>query len=286
MSSRPVLFISSALRCAVLAIPLLTGPAGFPAEARPAAAQATRSVSGQTSDADDIVVTGVREIVVNGRARRCRSRLGDPLDLVDVGVTDSTHGARFRTIVPTAPGQYSLVDNSEQVTGPDYWQRVGIGLDSYFFRAPADNGPMCVGGSGQTWQFAGFRRIIDARAYVGKRVRFTLWVASASADQVSFWLSAGTQFVKRKQIGNRPEVNHPLAGGNTNSVPWHGSHGWTPVLLEIGPISTETNHISYGFDLQGSGDVWIYKPTFEVVADEPGSVPKGDRLVIGSALRE
>jgi hypothetical protein len=75
-----------------------------------------------------------------------------------------------------------------------------------------------------------------------------------------------------------------LNGGNTNNARFGGDHGWTPVLLETGPIHADAEHISYGFNLQGRGNVWFYKPRLEIVgpAEEAGT---GDRIVIGRAPR-
>jgi hypothetical protein len=67
-------------------------------------------------------------------------------------------------------------------------------------------------------------------------------------------------------------------------VPWGGNHGWTPVLLEIGPIPEGTDHISYGFDLQGSGNMWVYKPILEIVSDK-SSAENGDLFIIGHDRR-
>lgn len=71
-------------------------------------------------------------------------------------------------------------------------------------------------------------------------------------------------------------------GGNSNGHDWHGSHGWTPVLLEIGPIAKGATNISFGFVLVGSGDVWLYDPKFEAVEPDDPFQRKGDVYVIGS----
>jgi hypothetical protein len=174
-------------------------------------------------------------------------------------------------IVPDDRGGFVAKHVNEQITGPEFWQRVGINMGAYRFRAPAADKPMCIGGRGGAQSFAGFRRIVDAAPYRGHRMRFTAWVATGAAGQVSFWLATGSLL----------EGGPLLDGGNTNNVPLGGNHGWTPVLLETGPIHADARHISYGFNLQGSGDVWVYQPKLEVVADQPESVPTGDRIVIG-----
>ena len=245
-------------------------------QAEPAAAQAAPSNDAPASDAE-IVVDGVRDIVVNGRARHCRRAPGDPLDAVNVG-----DGPEHRAIVPDGSGGYVAALNAEQITGPDFWQRVGVGMDQFNFHAPSDGRPMCVGGRLAPSGFAGFRRIVDATPYRGRRLRFTAWVATRAARQVSFWLAVGTEWrtkpLPRSADGKKAPFNKLLNGGNTNNVPFGGDHGWTPVLLETGPIPAGADHVSYGFNLQGGGDVWVYQPKLEMVDQ---GARTGDVIVIG-----
>lgn len=215
---------------------------------------------------NEIVVTGYADIVVNGRARRCRPVSDDPLDRVRVASL-----LDYSMIVPDEQGGYAARRVTEQITGPEFWQRVGIGMGAYRFRAPSADTPMCIGGRADPGSFAGFRRIVDATPYRGHRMRFTAWVATRDARQVSFWLATGGV------IEGGPLLN----GGNTNNVRFGGDHGWTPVLIETGPIDAKARHISYGFNLQGWGDVWVYQPTLEVVTDPLDSARTGDRIVIG-----
>jgi hypothetical protein len=203
--------------------------------ARSTAAQDSAAGDNEASDSA-IVVNGYHDIVVNGRAIHCRPLAGDPLDKVRVG-----GGPDYMMIVPNGRGGFVGKRITEQITGPEFWQRVGVGMGAYTFRAPSGGKPMCIGGRGQVGMFGGFRRIVDATPYRGRRLRFTAWVATGRAGQVSFWLAAGSDRFRN--------------GGNTNNVPFRGNHGWTPVLLETGPIHLDADHISYGFNLQGSGDV-------------------------------
>jgi hypothetical protein len=231
--------------------------------------------NGTSDDEDPIVVTGVRDIVVNGHAIRCRRLPGDPLDRVI-----APYGQHNRVaVIPQASGGFALEQDSEQITGPEFWQRVGVGFDQYVFRSPSNRRPMCVGGTGDMRSYGGFRRIVDAASYRGHRVRFTLWVATSQANLVHFWLAAGTNETKPRPGARRP-INRLYNGGNTNNVDWGGNNGWTPVLLETGPVSSEAAHISYGFNLQGSGDVWAYAPTLEIADESPGAGTE-DRIVIG-----
>ena len=223
-------------------------------------------------DGPDIVVNGVRDIVVNGRARHCTPLAGDPLDKVNVTPFDGK--PRLSEVVPVGTGRFALEANDERITGPDFWQRVGVGIDQYVFRAPRGGRPMCIGGRmPDRGDFAGFRRITDATPFHGKRIRFTAWVATGEAHAVTFFLAAG---YKQRTLYN---------GGNTNNRPLGGNHGWTPVLLEIGPVPDGAAHISYGFHLHGPGDVWVYKPKLEIVTDEPPQWRKGDFTIIGTGKR-
>ena len=258
---------------------LCTGAAS--AQPGPSAAQANPSNEDETPE-NEIVVTGYRDIVVNGRAGRCRPVAGDPLDKVSVpGWPD------YLMIVPDDHGGFVSKRAAEQITGPEFWQRVGVGMGAYRFRASSSGQPMCIGGRGGAGSFAGFRRIIDAVPYRGQRLRFTAWVATGSAQKVSFWLAAGTQWLeKRRQFEvQRTPFHKLLNGGNTNNIPFSGNHGWTPVLLETGPIHKDADHISYGFNLQGSGDVWVYDAKLEMVVDELENTRTDDFIMIGSSQR-
>jgi hypothetical protein len=217
---------------------------------------------------NEIVVTGYGDIVVDGRARRCRPARGDPLDRVRIpGWHD------YMMIVPDDRGGFVARSANEEITGPEFWQRVGVHLGGYRFRAPSADEPMCIGGRGAGPRaFGGFRRVVDAAPYRGHRVRFTAWVATGDADQVNFWLASGPDL----------EGGRILNGGNTNDVRLTGDHDWTPVLFETGPIDEHARHISYGFNLQGSGEVWVYQASLEVVADPLDRVRTDDRVVIGS----
>jgi hypothetical protein len=171
-------------------------------------------------------------------------------------------------IIPDGKGGFKWTRNGEQLTGPDFWQRVGVGMRNYVFRSSSDEKPMCVGGNAGPYTFAGFRKIVDAVPYRGRRLRFTAWVATSRAGQVSFWLAA-------ESMANTKN------GGNTNNIPFHGDHLWTPVLLETGPIKNSSTRVSYGFNLQGSGDVWVYQPRLEVLSSGEWDGNSRDRIVFG-----
>lgn len=233
----------------------------------------SKQAPGSAPEWPEIVVDGWRDIVVNGRARRCTPLPGDPLDKVDVSPSFGEK-SRLSEVIPVGPGRFAFEANDEKITGPDFWQRVGVGIDQYVFRAPRGGKPMCIGGRmPDSGDFAGFRRIVDAAPFRGRRVRFTAWVATGEAHAVTFFLAAG---YKQRTLYN---------GGNTNNRPLGGNHGWTPVLLEIGPVPDGAAHISYGFHLHGPGDVWVYKPKLEIVTDEPPQWRKGDFTIIGTGKR-
>jgi hypothetical protein len=256
-----------------------------------AAARSDAQVAAPPSDdGPDIVVNAVAGIVVNGRVRRCTPLRDDPANAVDV--TSGWDGSSLMTVVPDKSSGFAFVPNAEQVTGPDYWQRTGIGLDRYVFRAPANGAPMCIGARNGGGNHAAFRRIIDAAPYRGQRVRFTLWVAARAVDQVNFWAAAGTAWQQPESSGAQDPAAQPeqakrprrlLNGGNSNSRPFAGTRGWTPVMVEIGPIAPDADHVSYGFALVGGGDVWAHRPMIEAVPATPGVT--GDKLVIGREWR-
>lgn len=242
----------------------------------PAVSQDTKlkdaRITADVNNGPNIVVTGSRPVIVKGKVRRCTPQAGDPLDRVKVnGLADTTDRApgihQYMAVVPHGR-KFVWERDADQTTGPDFWQRVGVTIDSYYFRGMAQDSLMCVGGiTTYPHAFAGFRREFDATLYRGKRLRFTLWVATRVSGRVAFWLGSRTR-IRLKD------------GGNTDyDRQFTGDHLWTPILLETGPINRKADRISYGFNLQGSGDVWIYRPTFEVVNDYVGDGT--DRIVFG-----
>ena len=237
-------------------------------------AQDARSSSAQAGDPNDVVVVGIRDIVVNGKARRCNPVAGDPLSVIRLSSIFLSDPNQQSVVKTSGSGGYGLFPDDDPLTGPEVWQRAGRGLDQYVFRVTAPDRPICIGSHAPDRKtFAQLRRIIDARTYRGHRLRFTAWVATGDAALVNFWLAAA----------HRPE--RISGGGNTNNRPWGGSHGWTPIMIEIGPIKQDADYISYGFLLHGHGDVWMYKPTLSVVADDDPFRRNGDVSVFGQSER-
>ena len=100
------------------------------------------------------------------------------------------------------------------------------------------------------------------------------------ARQVNFWLAAGTVWRETPRRGERPRPNKLLNGGNSNGARFGGDRGWTLVVLETGPIHADAHHVSYGFNLEGTGDVWVDAPRLEVVAGEAGAGPAEELMVM------
>lgn len=256
------------LRRLVIPIVLFGGPPASPANSATGPGGPAPEVDVERTGPEP-VVTGRRDIVVHGRARRCTKLRNDPLNSVNATPID---GHRQQSeIVSDGRGGYVLQQEQETITGADFWTRAGTAIDDYVFRAPTNGAPLCIGarrpgpeGYGQ------LRQIVDAAPYRGQRVRFTVWAATGEARLVRFWLAAGR--------GATVLTN----GGNTNNQAWGGSHGWTPILLEIGPVAKSAEYISYGFLLHGAGDVWFYHPKLEIVTDDPAVRRHGDIAVIGS----
>lgn len=279
-------FVRRALAAlAVIAIPAVAVLAQTGSPALGPEADAGAAATGQ-----EIVVSvfPYGDIVVNGRVRRCQRMVGDPLDKVRLRVEVDPHSGaplpRYLAIIPSAEGGFVSVLNNEQVTGPEFWQRVGVGMDRYVFRAPASGRPMCIGGrrgSEESGRFAGFRRIVDAAPYRGHRLRFTAQVATGRAAQVNFWLAAGNEWRESDPRARRAPRHLLLNGGSTNELRFGGTRDWTPVALETGPIDQLADHVSYGFNLQGPGDVWIVEPKLEIVGGGPGGVSASALAVTG-----
>jgi hypothetical protein len=190
---------------------------------------------------------------------------------------------------------FELVNSDEarsKVAEAGIWHRVGTGIDQYIFRGPANGSLLCIGAKGHyPAGYAQLQQIVDATPYRGKRVRFTAWAASRQAARINFWLASADPNASwyGHQGRGEPLFFNPGAphrgwiydGGNSNGVDWWGSHGWTPMLIEIGPISNQATIISFGFVLNGSGDVWLYNPKFDVLGPDDPYRRRGDVYVIG-----
>jgi hypothetical protein len=221
-------------------------------------------------------------IVISGHSVRCRPLADDPQDRVDASPAGSKR--RQSVLMPVGGGRFELIPwnsgdawsreffDPERFGGPGVWRRLGTGIDQYIFRNPDDATLLCIGSKWSDPEgFGQLGQIVEAGPYRGKRVRFTAWVASRNAALVNFYLASGDPGSRRLVVN----------GGNTNNHSWGGSHGWTPMMIEIGPISKHSSFISFGFNLNGDGDVWLYNPKLEVVP--PGdSWRKGDVFVIGT----
>ena len=264
--------LSHLLRFAVRTAPLVAMSLPGQVASQSAAPEQTVTPDG-AEGTQDVVVTGTRPVIVNGKVRRCAPQAGDPLDKIRASGGLDSRGwepevHRYMAVVPHGK-KFVWERDAEQITGPEFWQRVGVMMDAYHFRGMAQDRLMCVGGvSTYPYAFGGFRREFDATPYRGKRLRFTLWVATRSAGRIVTWLGS------RNRVGLKD-------GGNTDYGKFGGDHLWTPILLETGPINEKADRISYGFNLQGSGDLWVYKPTFEVVEDYTGNGK--DRVVFGKS---
>jgi len=129
-SKRVAMFVA----CLAAAGPALSIGKPPKAIAKPAGAAAA-------PDGQEIVVTGARPVVVGARARPCVALPGDPLDSVKVEVAGPR---RQDAIVPMRHG-YAAGPDGQKVTGPDFWQSAGTGLDQYRFRTPEGRGPSSIG---------------------------------------------------------------------------------------------------------------------------------------------
>lgn len=236
---------------------LLTASLALGVSARAPEAQA------QAQAQDDVV--GTEAIIVNGRIPHCRMRDGDPLDAVDVRPTTPFPRKEVIAADPRT-GAMQLRPDDYPVTGPGVWQRVGANIGQFVFRVPEDGSPLCMGSRRATASgYAQLRQSFDAHPYWGRVLRFTAFVATQRVNQVRFWLIGSTS--------TRKFPENFVAGGNSQAKPIVRSNGWMPISYTIGPLPCTADMVGYGVMLDGGGDVWIYKPSFEVLPDD--ALPKG-----------
>jgi len=207
------------------------------------------------------------EIMVVGTVPRCHPLPGDPLDSVDLAPAAADPRQQVIKLDPVT-GAMGVLPDDDPVTGPGVWQRAGKRLDQYVFRVPQDGSPLCVGAREKRASGRGqLRQMIDARPYYGKTVRVTMWAASRKATRVWFWVASGGEAKKGKDGVARSSERADMSA-ESGSYEFTGTHRWTPVSLTMGPIQCDQKKISFGVLLAGSGDLWIYQPEFQVIAEQ------------------
>ncbi|RYY26458.1 MAG: hypothetical protein EOP62_10000 [Sphingomonadales bacterium] len=207
--------------------------------------------------ADEIVVSGVlpedQGIVVTA-VPHCYGRDGDPFDTVAV-----PHGVGENGVVaPDLRGVVRWRQDDQPILGPAIWQRTGNAIGDYRFRVPEEaDKPICIGARLiATHGFASLRRIVPTTGMHGSYLRFSARVSTRDATMVRFYLVAG-------------DTHHRLGrGGDTSTTPIYGTHGWRQVNMIMGPVPAYADHVSYGFLLQGRGDVWLSDAKLEVMTRE------------------
>lgn len=216
------------------------------------------AASGQDAQLQD--ETG---ITVRGRLPSCRALASDPLEAVDYGKA----GAAQQVIKPDpATGTLGFHPDDNPYTAPGHWDRAGVHLGDYVYRAPTDTLPGCIGGMKKRPRgFGQLRRVLPGTPLRGKSVRFTALVATRRSDEVRFWLAGGDSI-------------RVLQGDDTANQPLWGTHGgWIPVNLLMGPVRSDVTTVSYGFLLMGSGVVWVHQPRIEIL-DTPKQDGKAPAL--------
>jgi len=220
----------------------------------------------ETSGADEAPSSA---IVVVGGIPRCLPRPGDPLDEVDL--TLAAVEPRQQVIRrDSETGTMGVFADDDPITGPGVWQRAGTRLDQYVFRVPEDGSPLCIGARHEAVPGWGqLRQVVDATPYHGKTVRVTMWAASRDAGRVWFWVASG------REGRLRPSRGADMAA-ESGSVEFRGTHRWTPVSLTMGPVRCDQAKLSFGVLLDGVGDLWIYRPELEVIAEQPAEEMERD----------
>jgi hypothetical protein len=207
-------------------------------------------------------------ILVVGVPPRCQPRPRDPLDDF-VAKPDNRSVPQVLKRDP-ATGLFGLFTDDYPLTGPGVWQRVGTGFDQYLFRAPEDGTPLCIGARSKgPVGWAQLRQIVDAKPYRGKIVRVTMWAATRKAARTWFWVASGREYKRRAPR----RADQASESGN---VDFSGTHSWTPVSLEMGPIRCDQLKISFGAMLDGPGDLWIYQPQIEVIGEQSAEEAERD----------
>lgn len=208
-------------------------------------------------------------ITVIGIPPRCQPLPDDPLDEVDMAPA-AVKPLQQVVKRDSATGAWGVFTDDDPVTGPGIWQRAGKRMDQYVFRAPRDGTPLCIGAA-EKWPIGHgqLRQVVDAVPYRGKIVRVTMWAASRKAGRMWFWVASGRKYKPRAP--RRADM-----ASESGSVEFRGTHGWTPVSLEMGPVRCDQEKISFGAMLDGPGDLWIYQPQIEVIGEQSAEEAERD----------
>jgi hypothetical protein len=208
------------------------------------------------------VESDLPEILVVGRVPRCRPLPGDPLDSVDLAAAASQSKQQVIKSDPMT-GIMAVLPDDDPMTGPGIWQRAGTRMDQYVFRVPRDGTPLCIGTRNERAPgWAQLRQVVDAKPYHGKTVRVTLWAASRDAGRVWFWVASGREENQWPKAPRRADM-----AAESGSFEFRGTRRWTPVSLTMGPIRCDQEKMSFGALLEGRGDLWIYRPELQVIAE-------------------
>ena len=203
-------------------------------------------------DDDWVIAPPADEITVRGGPLPiCEIRPGDPLD----ALRETAPSDRQQWVDPNY-GYPRLVDDSSPVTGPDIWQRAGIGLTNFIFRAPDDGSPVCIGNHSGFRGYAQLRRVLDAQRQVGRYARFTALISAPPDTDVRVWVTGGN--AAQYFVGDAQGRRLTMTGR------------WEPVSVTVGPIPRGVRKLSYGFMLVNKGDVWMTDAQLEFI-DEPPS---------------
>jgi hypothetical protein len=215
--------------------------------------------------------------MVVGRIPRCRALPDDPLDGVDL----ATAATREQQVIKLDPatGLMGVFPDDDPLTGPGIWQRAGTRMDHFVFRVPQDGTPLCIGARGKKSPGWGqLRQVIDATPYHGKTVRVTMWAASRDAGRVWFWLASGRD--GKNDNPDRPR-NADMAA-ESGSFEFRGNRRWTPISLTMGPVRCDQEKLSFGFLLDGRGDLWIYQPELQVIGELTGEEAERECRALGN----
>jgi hypothetical protein len=206
------------------------------------------------------------EVVVHGYPPHCHPRPGDPQDEVDLRAAVASPQQQQVVRIDPATGKLGLFPDDYPSSSSDMWQRDCKRLNDYVFRVPSDDTPLCIGSRNPNSPgLAQLRRAFDARAYWGKVMRFTAFVATRHVAGVSFWIATGAG---QYEVGHKVKLgSNILLSGHFPSAPLRGNHEWMPITYTIGPFPCGGSQISYGVTLDGGGDVWLYQPKFEEIPD-------------------
>ena len=166
--------------------------------------------------------------------------------------------------------EFNSLDFKDQMKNeiPNGWWKIGDSRESYSVGIDKENyyegirSTFIVSIEENIDGFSGLLQSIDAKPFIGKKIKFTGFAKSENIEGwAGFWLRIDGE---SKVEGERPEM---LGFDNMEDRPIKGTTEWAKyeIIMDVPDNSTE---LFYGTVLSGKGKLWFDNISFEEITDD------------------